>query len=235
MERDIEALAKYPTESDDWIITVAIGGVAAMLSFLIVPIFVVSGYLVRALRAGMEGAEEPPVFDDWGELITEGFMAAVISLIYQIVPLIVFTVFVLGSLLALLTGSEAGAGLGIVGFIGSFLAWWVLSLLFGYVGFAGVANYAREGSFGAGFDVDVIKTTVLSREYAVAWLWVVALNIVAGVVTSMLNIIPFLGAIVGVFVSFYALVIAGWLWGDGFAAATGGTSEPDTGADPVTA
>lgn len=231
MDRDVEPLAKYPMESDDWIITVAIGGVAAMLSFFIVPIFVVSGYLVRAIRAGMDGAEEPPVFDDWGELIKEGFVAAVISFVYQIVPMIVFVVFVLGSLMAMLTGSDAGAGIGIVGFFGSFFAWWVLSIVFGYVGLAGVANYAREGTFGAGFDVDVIKTVVLSREYAVAWLWVIAINVVASVITGFLNIIPFLGAIVGVFVSFYALIVAGWVWGDGFADATDVTPEPDPDVD----
>ncbi|MEF8757703.1 MAG: DUF4013 domain-containing protein, partial [Halobacteriales archaeon] len=65
MEIDIEQVAKYPMESDDWIKTVLIGGLATIFSFLILPIFLVTGYLVRALRAGMEDASEPPTFDDW--------------------------------------------------------------------------------------------------------------------------------------------------------------------------
>lgn len=220
MEFDIETLGTYPMESDDWLITVAIGGIASFLSVFIIPIFVVGGYLVRALRAGMEGADEPPVFDEWGELIREGVIATVITFIYQLIPSIVFAVFVGGSALAFLTGSEAGTGLGLFGLLGGFFLWWVLAIVFGYVGFAGVANYAREGSIGAGFDFDVIINVVTSRDYLLAWLYVIALNIVVGVVTSVLNIIPGLGALVGVFLSFYALIIAGWLWGGGFASAT---------------
>lgn len=221
MNSDIEELARYPMESDDWLVTVAIGGLATLLSVFVLPIFVVTGYVVRALRAGMEDADEPPVFDEWGDLLKEGVVAAVITFVYQLIPTIVFAVAVGGSLLAFATGSDAGTGLGLVGLLGGLLLWWVLAIVFGYVGLAGVANYAREESFGAGFDVGVVRTAVTSRDYAVAWLYVIALNIVVGVATGLLNAVPVLGGIVGVFLSFYALIIAGWLLGDGFAAATG--------------
>ena len=222
MDADIETLVRYPMESDDWIVTVLIGGIALLFSFLIIPWFVVSGYLVRAIRAGMERAEHPPVFDEWGDLLKEGVVAGIIGFIYQLIPLIVFGVFVGGSFLALLTGSDAGASLGFVGFFGGLFLWWILALAFGYVGFAGIANYAREGTFSAGFDFGVISDVVTSREYLVAWAYVIGLNLVVGIVVTVLNIVPILGGIVGVFVGFYALIIAAWLWGDGFAAATDG-------------
>jgi len=221
MKTDVETLATYPMESEDWLVTVAIGGVLSILSVLIVPVFLVAGYLVRALRAGMEEASEPPVFDDWGELLKEGFVASVITFVYQLVPSIVLVFFVGGSILSFATGSDAGVGLGLLGLFGGLFVWWVLAIVFGYVGFAGVANYAETGTFGAGFDVGVISTVVTSRAYAVAWLYVVALQIVVGVVTGLLNVVPVLGGIVGIFLGFYALIIAGWLWGDGFASATG--------------
>ncbi|ACV47161.1 MULTISPECIES: DUF4013 domain-containing protein [Halomicrobium] len=220
MEPDIEELARYPMESDDWIVTVAIGGVATLLAVFVVPIFVVTGYTVRAIRAGMEDAREPPVFDEWESLLKEGLVAAVITFVYQFVPTVVFGVFVGGSIVAFATGSETAAGLGLLGLFGGLLLWWVLAIVFGYVGLAGVANYARERSFGAGFDVAVIRTAVTSRDYAVAWLYVIALNVVVGVLAGALNVVPILGGIVGVFLSFYALIIAGWLLGDGFASAT---------------
>lgn len=222
-------------ESDDWVKTVAIGGVAIILSILIVPYFLVTGYLVRAIRAGMDGAEEPPVFDEWGSLLKEGVVAGVIGLIYQIIPIIVVAVFVGGSLLAIATGSDAGAGIGMLGMAGGLFVGWILSLIFGFVGFAGVANYAREGNFGAGFDFGVISTVITSRAYLLAWAYVIALYIAAAVVVGILNIVPILGGIVGAFVIFYAIIIAGWLWGNGFAEATGATVEPqsDTGAAAV--
>lgn len=235
MERDIETLAKYPMTSEDWIKTVAIGGASLLFSFLIVPWFLVAGYLVRAIRAGMDGAEEPPVFDDWGELLKEGFVASIIALVYQIIPIIVISVFVGGSILAIATGTDAGAGIGLMGMAGGLFVGWILTIVFGYVGFAGVSNYAREGNLGAGFDFGVISDVVTSRAYLMAWVYVIVLNIVVGVIVGLLNIVPVLGAIVGLFVSFYALVIAGWLWGNGFAEATrnGPTPETETGAAAV--
>lgn len=231
MNVDIETLATYPTESEDWVATVLIGGVLSLLSVLVIPIFLVAGYMVRAIRAGMDDAEEPPVFDEWEELLREGFVAGVIGLIYQLIPLIVLVVFVGGSLLALLTGTDAGAGLGVLGFAGGLFLWWILTLAFGYVGLAGIANYARENTFAAGFDFDVITTVATSREYLVAWAYVIALNIVIGILTGVLNAIPILGGIIGVFLGFYGLIIACWLWGSGFAAATAGTVEVGTETD----
>lgn len=235
MNVDIETLVKYPMESEEWIKTVAIGGVASIFSFLVVPLFLVAGYLVRAIRAGMDGAEEPPVFDEWGELLKEGFVASVIGFVYQLVPIIVVSVFVGGSILAIATGSDAGAGVGMLGLIGGAFVGWILSLIFGYIGFAGVANYAREGTFAAGFDFGVISDVVTSRAYLLAWAYVIALNIAVAVVVGLLNLVPILGGLVGVFVIFYALVIAGWLWGYGFAEATStsGESETSTDATPV--
>ncbi|HET7325628.1 MAG TPA: DUF4013 domain-containing protein, partial [Halococcus sp.] len=169
MDTDIETLVRYPLQSDDWIVTVLIGGIALLFSFLIIPWFLVSGYLVRAIRAGMERVEEPPVFDEWGTLLKEGVVAGIIGFIYQLIPLVVFVVFVGGSFLALLTGSDVGTGLGVLGLFGGFFISWILALAFAYVGFAGIANYAREGTFGAGFDFAVITDVITSREYLMAW------------------------------------------------------------------
>jgi len=231
MNTDIETLAKYPMESEDWIKTVAIGGASLVFSFLVVPMFLVAGYLVRAIRAGMEGAEESPVFDEWGDLLKEGVVATVIGLVYQIIPIIVVGVFVGGSVLAIATGSNAGAGVGMVGLLGGLFVGWILALVFGYIGFAGVANYAKEGTFAAGFDVGVISDVVTSRAYLMAWVYVIALNIVVAIVVGVLNVVPVLGTIVGLFVTFYALVIAGWLWGSGFAEATDTSLESGSDAE----
>lgn len=231
MNVDIEKLAKYPMESDDWIKTVLIGGLATIFSFLILPIFLVAGYFVSALRAGMEDASEPPTFDDWGEMFREGFVAAVIGFIYQLVPLIVFSVFVGGSMLAFLSGTDAGGFAGLAGLLGGLFVSWILAIVFGIVGLAGVANYAREGRFGAGFDFGVITDVVTDRSYLLAWGYVIVLQIVVGIVVGALNIIPLLGTLAGVFVSFYALIIMGWLWGQGFAEAIADGEFPGTDAD----
>lgn len=229
MAIDIEATAKYPLASDDWIKTVGIGGVLTLFSFLLVPVLFVYGYLVRVLRAGMRDSPEPPTFDDWGSLLREGVVAFVVIFVYQLIPLIVFAVTVGGSLAAVATGSRTGASLGLVGLLGGVTVSSLLALVFGYFGLVGLANFAHEGTLGSAFDVAVIRDVALSREYAIPWLYGVGFVFVAGVLTSVLNVVPIVGAIVGVFVIFYAQICAFKLWGMGFSAATDVGSTPGTG------
>ncbi|MEF8856268.1 MAG: DUF4013 domain-containing protein, partial [Haloplanus sp.] len=97
MAIDLGWVVTYPMNSDDWVKTVLIGGVLTLLSVFIVPAFLVYGYVLRVLRAGMAGEEEPPVFDDWGTLLREGVLAFVVVLVYQLIPLLVMAVTVGGS------------------------------------------------------------------------------------------------------------------------------------------
>jgi hypothetical protein len=235
MAIDLERVVTYPTNSDDWIKTVLIGGVLTLLSVLIVPAFFVYGYVVRALRAGIDDAEEPPVFDDWGTLLKEGVIAFVIVVVYQLIPLLVFAVTVGGSLAAIASGSDVGAGAGIAGLLGGLALFTVLALVFGYVTLVGLANYAHVGTFGSAFDIDVIRSVATDGAYAIPWLYGVGILIAAAVVAGLLNVVPVLGAIVGVFVTFYGQVAAAWVWGRGFGDATGLGGDADADVDPAIA
>jgi len=235
MAIDLERVVTYPTNSDDWIKTVLIGGVLTLLSVLIVPAFLVYGYVVRALRAGIDDAEEPPIFDDWGTLLKEGVIAFVIVIVYQLIPLLVFAVTVGGSLAAIGTGSDVGAGAGIAGLLGGLALFTVLALVFGYVTLIGLANYAHVGTFGSAFDIDVIRPVATDGAYAIPWLYGVGILIAAAVVAGLLNIVPVLGAIVGVFVTFYGQVAAAWVWGRGFGDARGLGGDADADIDPAIA
>jgi hypothetical protein len=235
MAIDLGWVVTYPTNSDDWIKTVLIGGALTLLSILIIPAFLVYGYVVRVLRAGIADEAEPPVFDDWGMLLKEGVIAFVIVLLYQLIPLIVMAVTVGGSVGAMASGGEVGAGVGIVGLIGGLALSALLALVFGYVTLIGLANYAHEGTFGAAFDFGVIQIVALDGAYAVPWLYGVGILIGAAVVTSILSIVPVLGTIAGVFVTFYGQVAASWVWGRGFGDATGFGGEATSDLDPTMA
>jgi len=235
MAIDLEWVVKYPMNSDDWIKTVLIGGVLTLASIFIVPAFLVYGYTLRVLRAGMAGEENPPIFDDWGDLLKEGVVAFVIVLIYQLIPLIVMAVTVGGSIAAMATGTEAGAGVGLVGLFGGLALSTLLALVFGYVTLIGLANYAHEGTFGAAFDFGVIRTVATDADYAIPWLYGVGLLIGAAVVASILGVVPIIGAIAGVFVTFYGQIAAGWVWGKGFGDATGLGGEASSDPDPAIA
>lgn len=204
-------------ESDDWHETVLIGGVLTFLGFLVVPLFLVSGYLVRAIRANLNGEQEPPAFGNWGELLADGVKGVIIGVVYMLVPLVVMSVTAGSAMMAMAGGGDAGAAAGIGGMMVGMLLTFVLSLLFGYLSVVGIVNFAREERFGAAFDTDVLRDVGFDTSFAVPYLVSVGVLLVAGMVAS----IPVIGFLVGAFVSFYALIVAARLWADGFDEALG--------------
>ena len=132
----------YLRNSDEVVKTVLIGGVLLILSFLLIPAFVVSGYLVRVLQQTMDGNDEAPVFEDGERLLVDGLKAFAITLVYGLVPAIVGVVFVGGGMAAAFSG-DAGALIGGASiFVGSLLAL-ALGLAAWYVIPAATANFAR--------------------------------------------------------------------------------------------
>ena len=226
---NVNEIITYPMERDSWMKTVLIGGVLVLFGFLLVPLFAVYGYLVETIRASTAGRPEPPAFDDWGTLLVEGAQAWVISVVFLFVPLAVAAVFVGGSALAVATGGDAGAAVGVGGLFAGLTLSALLTLVFGYLAIIGIVNFAREGRFAAGFDVDVIKTVALNREYAIPWLASVAVIVAVGFV----GMIPLVGWLLAPFAGFYGAVVAANLWAGGFAAVVDSTvrlSRPGEGS-----
>jgi hypothetical protein len=229
---DITEAVTYPTESEESVKIILIGGILSLLSFLVIPAILLQGYLIQVIRARFDEAPELPAFDDWGTLLTDGVQALVIGIIYLLVPLLVGGVTIGGSILAIATGTRSGGVAGFGGLIIGFLLSAVLGLVFGYLAVAAILNFAHEGDLSAGFDFDAIKTLVVSSDYAVAWGAAIAVFIVTSIIAGMLNIIPFLGGIVGAFLFFYAQLVAAYLWAEGFTKTTASvTAESPTRAD----
>lgn len=222
----IEDSITYPMEDDDWIVTVLIGGVLSLLSFLIVPLFLVAGYVVRAIRANLEGEPEPPAFGDWGDLLVDGLKAVVIGFLYMLVPFVVMGVTVGTAVMAMATGGDAGVAAGLGGMMVGMLVSFVLFVAFGYLSAVALVNFAREERFGAAFDFGVIRDVAFDGDFAVAYLISIAVFIAA----SLVNVVPFIGALIAVFANFYAAIVAANLWADGFTTALD-ADEPGERAD----
>lgn len=223
----IESAFTYPTENENWLKTVIIGGILTVLGVLIVPMFAVQGYVLRVIRATIAGESQPPEFEEWGDLFVEGFQAWLIGVIYMLVPLVVAFVTVGGAVLAMATGSESGAAIGLAGMFGGLAVSGILALLFGYFAVAAIVLFAQAGELGAAFDVGKVRAISFNSDYAFAWLVSVGGFIAAGIVAS----IPIVGYILGPFAAFYAFTVAGRLWGGGYLDAMG--TETDT--NPTTA
>ncbi|QZP36767.1 DUF4013 domain-containing protein [Halobaculum magnesiiphilum] len=222
----------YPTEHDDWVKTVLIGGVLSAFGFLLLPLLPVYGYVVRVIRHSLEGDPRPPTFGDWEELVVDGAKAFLVGAAYMLVPAIVGAVTVGGSIVAIATGTRGGAATGIAGLVVGGLLTAVLSIVFGYVAVAAVVAFADERRLGAAFDLGILKPVLLSGAYATAWAFSLVVFLAASVLVGVLNGIPVLGAVIGAFVFFYAQVVAARLWADGYGDArteAEETSRPEVG------
>lgn len=214
----------YPLNGDNALARIVIGGLLGFGSFLIIPAFALMGYLVWVLGGAARGEEEPPAFENWGEMIVDGLKATAVSLIYGIIPifLVVVSAIVAGS------GSDAGSGilggLGIIGILVSLLAMFVLYYLIP----AALTNMALEGSFNAAFDFDTIKQAVLSVDYLVAWLIPFLLAAVVNVIVFALAI-TIVGLVVVPFLQFYVQVAAFYMFGAAFRKVVGVDGTGSTG------
>ncbi|MFW6448175.1 MAG: DUF4013 domain-containing protein [Halobacteriota archaeon] len=209
---------RYPTNRDSWLTTIIIGGLLWIFSFLLIPIFLVYGIAIRAMERSMAGDETPPQFEDWGDLLVDGIQAWLIGLIYTIIPLILLW-FVLGAtLFGAALGGDESVGAAIAGAFFGFVVVSLIALVFGYIASAAVVNFAREKRFGAGFDFDVIRQVVTSSEYLIAFIVVVALFFVVGIVTA----VSLIGWIIAPFLTFYLSLVAARILSGGFQDALAG-------------
>ncbi|MDQ2053917.1 MULTISPECIES: DUF4013 domain-containing protein [Halobellus] len=218
----IQDSLQYLRNDENWVTTVLIGGILSLLGVLIVPTLLVLGYLVRVVRGTMHGEEQPPVFDEWGDLFTDGLKAFVVVFVYGLIPGIIAAVVVGGGIFSFVVGGGSDSaglvGLGMAGILlGSLLAL-VLSLLAAYVVPAAISNLAQTDQLGSAFSISELRPVLTSGTYATAWVYGFALIIAASLVAGALNVIPLLGLLAGGFLGFYAAVSAYYLigqaWGE---------------------
>jgi hypothetical protein len=218
----------FPRRGDDWLSTLLVGGILTLLGFLILPVFVVQGYLVRVLDRAARRERTPPSFTEWGTLFVDGLKVLVVNLVYGL-PVFVLGVVVFGAAVIIVPGEpmvvdsvepggappvpqSTGSG-GLLVFVALVALVALLGLVVSYLLPAALANFAREDRLGAAFAFRTVLAGAFTRDYAVAWLLAMIVGLVGGLVGSALSVV-----VVGLFVLFYVQVVFYYLVGRGFAA-----------------
>lgn len=205
----------YPVRGD-WVGRILIGGVLGFLSVLLFPVFLLMGYWVRVLEKTVAGDDEPPEFDEWGDLFVKGMIGTVIGLAYAIVPTIVYSIAVLGLIgTGIGIGGDGGSFLAGIGFVTIFASIPLVLLIY-YIVPAALTNYAREGTIGAAFDVSAIKPVLLSVDYLMATLFPMGVAVALMIVNSILAV-TVIGMVLVPFIGFYANVAIFRMFGNAFA------------------
>ncbi|WP_331235351.1 DUF4013 domain-containing protein [Natronorarus salvus] len=207
----------YPRRPEHAVRTIAIGGALTLLSLLVLPAVLLTGYTVRVLGGGAVGDDELPRFDAWGQLATDGLKAIAVVLAYVGIPY------------ALLFAAAFGIGeaAGWAAFAPIVMGGLALVALGVYAIPAALTIYATAGRLGAAFEVAALRPILLDGRYVAGW---VRAGIVLGAGTflaTMMNVIPVAGTLASVFVMFYVSVAAARLFGQ----AVGETRTIDVVAD----
>jgi len=210
----IEPALRYQTQGQDWIKRVAIGGALVFLSFFLVPIFTVYGYLLELMRQVMRGdTDVPPEWGDYDivELTIDGAKAFAILFAYGLV--VGFVTLLPAGVLFLLGAILRSA---IISFLGTLVA--SVLYLVGIVVIAVVApimicNFVVKDDLAAGFDIDVLRTFVTNRTMLRAVGLAIVVNLAVSIVSSFLFFTIVGPAIIG----FVGLSAVAYIWATGFA------------------
>jgi len=141
---------KYP--SSNWG-KVLILGVILICSILIVPIFLVYGYLFRIIKASLAGMDELPDFDEIGDMFVDGLKIFVVAIVYAIPVVIIAWIFnlILGSAMTVSPTGGLDASM-FYGIIAGNLVLLIVGLIVGLIEIIAIANMAYyDGELGAAF------------------------------------------------------------------------------------
>jgi hypothetical protein len=194
----------YP--SQNWK-NVLILGFLFLISFLIIPAFLVMGYFFRILKGSIAGFDELPDFDEWGEMLIDGLKIFVVQFVYFLIPAIVILIGVWASIASMSvtdagTMTNPGLFIGLMG--GTAIIGILLAIILGLIASIAIANMAlNNGEIGAAFRFSEILEEIAMigwGKYIVWYIVMIIIGLIGGVIAGILNIIPFIGTIIALLV-----------------------------------
>jgi hypothetical protein len=186
---------KYPSSS--WG-KVLILGIITIASILIVPLFLVLGYMFRIIKATLAGIDELPEFDEIGDMFVDGLKVFVVGFVYAI------PVWILSAIFGLVTGGNSAAAVTSLGtgyalaFILGNIVFIIIAVIIGLIELMAIANMAyNDGDLGTAFRfseiLDIIATIGWGK-YIVTYIVIVILATI-GVMIGVFTMFVIIGII----------------------------------------
>ena len=185
---------EYPSRAG-WF-TIVGGGILFLLSFLIIPLFMILGYLVRVANAAAQGRPEPPTLDDWLGLIKDGLVVTAVL----IPPGIIYSLLV------------------VIGMEINIILYVILAVVGAYALPAIFVSYAAEKDWRAAYDISSLVELMSTRTYLFGYLiYLFIFQLIGSVVVGILAILSLLTIVGWIIIIpmlyFYWVAIDAALWG----------------------
>lgn len=183
---------KYPLTNFKKVLIV---GILTILSSLIIPGFLVLGYLFKIIKESLEGSSELPDFNDWTSIFTDGLKVFVVLFIYTFIPFILILLGIWNAVLPMLTvpgagsllntsfspelfGGVASAGLGLFVVVSFFIP-------------VALASMVQENRLNSAFKFKEITRKIREIGWVDYLIWYVVMLIVLGVVYFISSFLVF--------------------------------------------
>lgn len=220
---DIGKAFTFVADDEEWVTKIGIGVLISLLSFLILPAFLLLGYMVRVTQNVRDGLARPlPEWKDWEQLFMDGLYVAIAQIVYTL-PFWLLVCITAVATVGLGGLSEISEDLAVM----SILTTWglvcclliVMAVALFFLSPAIILQYVRTHDFGSLFHFG--EVLAIARENMGNILIVTAVNIGASFVLSLvlgvLNAIPCLGNLIALVISIVAgpwlLAATGHLYG----------------------
>ncbi|MBE6505048.1 MAG: DUF4013 domain-containing protein [Methanobrevibacter millerae] len=186
----------------DWK-TLIVLGVFCLLSFLLIPIFLITGYIYRvvdnAVHGVINGRDPLPEFNDIVDMFIDGVKVVIVQIVYLIVPIIIFLIF---AAIASSLNNAIGAVIMMLGCLISIIVG-IICCLMTQMGICHMAY--NDGAFSKAFEIREIKEVIDEIGWfncIITYLGLIIITVsIASVVTIIIGLIftilGFSGAILG--------------------------------------
>ncbi len=150
---DIGRSLTYMFEEEDWVTKFLIAVGMVLLSFLILPAFILQGYVIEIIRrVSRNQVPALPVWENWGEYLKEGFMATLALIVYSIPAILpACCIFFLSAAMSDEQNGELG-GLVFLLVCCLMLFIFLLTVAVYLIYYAGLIRYAETRQFGSFFE-----------------------------------------------------------------------------------
>ena len=204
--------------------------ITSLIAVVLIVLFL-QGYVVKLIRSRSSGDDRAPSLlsgslSDLNVMLKEGFLMMVISTVYTIVPIVLFSLIFL-SLYPISSFIEFGTALEAAGesdiallteqmvpaillFIGIIL---LLTLYGYYIVPAPILAYANSRKFASAFSVNEITSLLFDRAYFIGFLYVLLAVFLITIISTIVAIIPLIGLLIAIPVGIIGSLTVWSIWG----------------------
>jgi hypothetical protein len=142
-----------------------------------------------------------PEYKDYGKMFIDGLLTAVIGFVYLLPVIVLLGILMLTSSFSfgnILSGGTLGVAGALAGLGVYLIVLVIVGAIFGLFATVAILRFADNREFGVAFEFGAVAKKAFTSHYVTSWLITM---VIIWVLTLLLNFIPFVGAMIAVYIA----------------------------------